>query len=176
MRTQLQQGRGDRQLWWRDLAHSVLRVSPCFSTFFIGMEPSRAFRLLTEPCAVTPGLVLFQVDKKHHFPIYLVMHIKCRLRQVIVCETVIVTLISTKLVLPEWPILLVTYPLAQCFSTVSVVVVFVDCRGERGSGRFLDQLVISRPPRAEAFSLPSAQPVTTQQCVHVCSIWSRLLL
>ena len=27
---------------------------------------------------------------------------------------------------------------------------------------------ISQPPRAEAFSRPSAQPVSTQRCVHVC--------
>jgi len=32
---------------------------------------------------------------------------------------------------------------------------------------------ISQPPRAEAFSRPSAQPVSTQRCVRVCVYWHK---
>jgi len=45
----------------------------------------------------------------------------------------------------------------KIFDLLNFVVV-VGCRG----------WPISQPPRAEAFSRPNAQPVSTQRCVRVC--------
>lgn len=86
-----------------------LKVRQCGSDFnlCIGIEPSRAFRLLAESHAVTRGFVLFQTDR-HIIVLYLVVHEKHWLVQVLSCETVILTEIQTKLVWPKLPILLVT--------------------------------------------------------------------
>jgi len=52
------------------------------------MEPFGAFRLLTQPNAVTQALVLFQMVINIIF-LYLVMHEKHQLTQVRACNTVI---------------------------------------------------------------------------------------